>query len=38
VVFSEEHRIVAEGAPEEVLADRDLLLSVNLVHPGSRIP
>ena len=38
VVFSEEHRIVAEGAPEEVLADRDLLLSVNLIHPGSRLP
>ena len=26
LVFSEEHRIVGEGAPREVLADRDLLL------------
>jgi len=31
VVFSEEHRIVADGAPAEVLADRRLLESVNLV-------
>ncbi len=32
IVLSEEHRIVADGPPEEVLAQRDLLLSVNLVH------
>lgn len=32
LVFSEEHRIVAQGAPERILADRDLLLSVNLIH------
>src|SRR4051812_29955329 len=32
VVFSEDHRIVGEGPPADVLADRDLLLSVNLVH------
>jgi cobalt/nickel transport system ATP-binding protein len=32
LVFSEEHRIVAEGTPREVLADRDLLVGVNLVH------
>ena len=31
VVFSEEHRIVADGRPAEVLADRRLLESVNLV-------
>ena len=31
-VFSEEHRIVAEGTPEEILGDRRLLLSVNLIH------
>ncbi|GAA2151382.1 energy-coupling factor ABC transporter ATP-binding protein [Actinomadura napierensis] len=37
VVFSEEHRIVAEGAPEEILGDRALLLSVNLIHPGTRL-
>jgi cobalt/nickel transport system ATP-binding protein len=37
LVFSEEHRIVAAGAPAELLADRELLTSVNLVHPRSRI-
>jgi len=31
VVFSEEHRIVADGRPAEVLADRRLLEAVNLV-------
>ena len=31
IVFSEEHRIVAEGKPHDVLADQDLLVSVNLV-------
>ena len=32
VVFSEAHRIVAEGTPAELLARRDLLLEVNLIH------
>ena len=32
VVLSEEHRIVADGSPDEVLTQRDLLLSVNLIH------
>jgi cobalt/nickel transport system ATP-binding protein len=32
LVFSEDHRIVAEGSPEAILNDRDLLLSVNLIH------
>jgi cobalt/nickel transport system ATP-binding protein len=32
VVFDEAHRIVADGAPDEVLAQRDLLLAVNLIH------
>jgi cobalt/nickel transport system ATP-binding protein len=32
VVLSEDHRIVADGTPDEVLARRDLLLSVNLIH------
>jgi cobalt/nickel transport system ATP-binding protein len=31
VVFSEGHRIVAEGPPADLLADRRLLESVNLV-------
>lgn len=30
-VFSEEHRLVTAGAPEEILSDRELLLRVNLV-------
>jgi len=32
VVLSEEHRVIAEGPPDDVLADRELLLSVNLIH------
>ena len=30
-VFNEEHRVVAEGEPVELLADYDLLASVNLI-------
>ena len=33
VVFDEEHRIVATGPPDDVLADRERLLAVNLIHP-----
>lgn len=36
VVFGEDHTVVAEGTPEEILANRDLLVSVNLVHERSR--
>jgi cobalt/nickel transport system ATP-binding protein len=32
IVLSEEHVVVADGAPELVLARRELLLKVNLVH------
>jgi cobalt/nickel transport system ATP-binding protein len=32
VVLSEDHRVVADGSPDDVLAQRDLLLSVNLIH------
>ena len=32
VVLSEDHTIVADGTPDEVLAQRELLLSVNLIH------
>jgi cobalt/nickel transport system ATP-binding protein len=35
VVFSEQHQIVAEGAPDDVLGKRDLLLTVNLIHEHS---
>ena len=34
-VFSEEHRLVAAGPTNEILADRSLLRSVNLVHEHS---
>ena len=33
VVFTEDHVVAVEGAPEQVLADRDLLEQVNLIHP-----
>jgi cobalt/nickel transport system ATP-binding protein len=36
VVFSEEHRVVAEGPPAEILDARELLLDVNLIHERSR--
>ena len=32
VVLSEQHRVCADGPPDEVLAKRDLLLEVNLIH------
>jgi cobalt/nickel transport system ATP-binding protein len=37
LVFSEDHRIVAEGPPADILADRELLLSVNLIHEHSHL-
>jgi cobalt/nickel transport system ATP-binding protein len=37
LVFSEDHRIVAEGPPREILADRRLLLGVNLIHEHSHL-
>ncbi len=38
VVFSEEHRLVADGPPAEILRQRDLLLQVNLIHAHSKLP
>ena len=32
VVLSEDRRVVADGPPAAVLADRDLLIRVNLIH------
>ena len=32
VVLSEEGRVVADGAPAAILADRDLLVRANLIH------
>jgi cobalt/nickel transport system ATP-binding protein len=32
IVLSEDHRVAAEGPPDVVLADHDLLLATNLVH------
>jgi cobalt/nickel transport system ATP-binding protein len=37
VVFSEDHRVVAEVVTEELLSDRNLLASVNLVHEHSHL-
>ena len=37
VVFSEDHRIAAEGSPSDVLADRELLLNVNLIHDHTHV-
>jgi cobalt/nickel transport system ATP-binding protein len=37
VVFSEDHRIEAEGPPLEVLSDRALLLGVNLIHDHTHV-
>ena len=33
VVFSEDHRVAAAGPPSEILSDKALLLSVNLIDP-----
>jgi len=32
LVFGEDHRLVGEGTPIDILHDRDLMLSVNLIH------
>lgn len=37
VVFSEEHRVVADAPTSQVLDDHELLLKVNLVHERSRL-
>jgi cobalt/nickel transport system ATP-binding protein len=37
VVFSEDHRVAAEGTPREVLADTRLLSGVNLIHAHSHL-
>lgn len=37
VVFSEQHQLVADGPPDEILADRDLLLGVNLIHEHTHV-
>jgi cobalt/nickel transport system ATP-binding protein len=38
LVFNEDHRIVREGTPADLLADRDLLTAVNLIHEQTRLP
>lgn len=35
IVLSEQHGVCADGAPSDVLAERDLLLEVNLIHEHS---
>jgi len=38
LVFGEDHRIVTQGPPQDVLAQRDLLLQVNLIHQHTELP
>lgn len=35
IIFGENHKIVADGKPQEVLSNRKLLLDVNLIHEHS---
>jgi cobalt/nickel transport system ATP-binding protein len=37
LVFSEDHRVVAGGPPAEIMADRGLLLKVNLIHEHNHL-
>jgi cobalt/nickel transport system ATP-binding protein len=37
VVFSEQHQVLGEGTPAEILTDRDLLLGVNLIHEHTHL-
>jgi cobalt/nickel transport system ATP-binding protein len=32
LVLGEERRVLASGTPDEILADRDLLIRANLIH------
>jgi len=38
VVLGEDHRVAADGTPQELLARRALLLEVNLIHAHTRLP
>lgn len=38
LVFDEAHHIVAEGTPERILQQRELLLQVNLIHAHTPLP
>lgn len=38
VVLGEDHQVAAEGPPADVLADREMLLAVNLVHEHTPLP
>jgi len=37
LVFGEDHKIAGGGTPHEILADRDLMLSVNLIHERTHL-
>lgn len=37
LVFDEHHRLASTGTPFEILSDRDLLLSVNLIHERTHL-
>ncbi|HEX7659149.1 MAG TPA: hypothetical protein VF444_06665 [Pseudonocardiaceae bacterium] len=38
LVMSEDHTVVCEATPGDLLADRNLLLSVNLIYERTRLP
>ncbi|MEP7111787.1 MAG: ABC transporter ATP-binding protein [Ilumatobacteraceae bacterium] len=37
LVFSEDHQLVGKGTPIDILGDRELLLSVNLIHERTHL-
>lgn len=38
IVFAEDHTILAESAPADLMGDRSLLIEANLIHPRARLP
>ena len=38
LVIAEDHTLAADAPPADLLADRDLLLAVNLIHERTRLP
>jgi cobalt/nickel transport system ATP-binding protein len=37
LVFGEDHRVAGSGTPIEILGNRELMLSVNLIHPRTHL-
>lgn len=38
IVFAEDHTILAESPPADLMGDRSLLIEANLIHPRARLP